>query len=124
MKNNCFFYCRYIQGTENVGHLTESPKDLINLVVEQYKKIKSRIVLQVVTSHPDGITVDLESDCREQGNANRTCSNVQQATAVKFKAKINIRNEDLCGRDEMGKTKSVEIGLRGFTRDKLKVGST
>ena len=109
--------------------MSERPDDLIHLVVEQYKKIKSRIVLQALTSHPDGISLELESDCKEQENNNKTCSNVHQATVVQFTARINIGEESLCqhhqGEDEEEEAeeekKSVEIGLRGFPRDRLKV---
>lgn len=88
--------------------------------MEQYKKIKSRIVLQVTTSHPEGINVELESDCKEQNSNNRTCSNVPQSTVVKFKARINIKQEDLCRK---ASDMFVEISLRGFTKDRLKVNN-
>lgn len=38
---------KFIQGTENVGHLTKNPSSLENIVVKQYEEIKSTIRLQV-----------------------------------------------------------------------------
>ena len=57
----------FFQGTKNVGVLTKNPFSIEDIVVKQYRAIKSRMV--VISNFDDSkIKVDLKSDCKKPGS--------------------------------------------------------
>ncbi len=109
---------RYIQGTENIGHLTTDSRSLERIVAKQYEEIKSTVRLQVKASHPDAISVSVRSDCKNPSFDHLVCSNVTEGEGGKvvYTAKISFKKEICVVPDS-----TVTISLAGFAKDALTV---
>ena len=65
--------------TKNVGILTKNPASLEEIVVQQYKDIKSRLSVRS-RFDADKVSVDIKSDCRtslDSGNL-KICNGVKE----------------------------------------------
>ena len=62
----CVIFFAFFQGTKNVGILTRNPLSIEDIVVKQYRAIKSRMVV-ISDFDSNKIKVELKSDCKKPG---------------------------------------------------------
>ncbi|CAB4066526.1 ITGB5 [Lepeophtheirus salmonis] len=102
----------FLQGTDNVGALTEDPSSIEEIVVEQYQSIKNRISMTVNSSHHGLLKYTLHGDCISEKTLKRQQSDLLKVTA----------SSDLClETDTDGQHKSFSIQLQGYEKDQLSV---
>ncbi|XP_040571857.1 integrin beta-2 [Lepeophtheirus salmonis] len=116
----------FLQGTDNVGALTEDPSSIEEIVVEQYQSIKNRISMTVNSSHHGLLKCTLHGDCISEKTLKRqqsdlVCNDVETQKPYKFKVKVTA-SSDLClETDTDGQHKSFSIQLQGYEKDQLSV---
>jgi hypothetical protein len=104
-----------------VGTLTSNPKSLEEIVVQQYRDIKSRLVLRA-DFDPAKLSVELTSDCPNPDSQlnQETCRGVKENQIVAYNAKIGVRERDCVGSPSDYMT-TMKFALEGFPKDQLEV---
>lgn len=128
----------FLQGTENVGHLTKNPSSLEDIIVDQYKSIRSRMVLQ--TSHPGSVSsstsssagplvdTDLTASCpnflRNRQEGLDICSDVRERQEVRFNMTFAVK-ESVClqfqDQDDDDSGMVVRVQLAGLPQQRLMI---
>ncbi len=112
------FYSRlsfFLQGEENIGRLDVSTSSLQEIVTAQYRKIKSRVSVEV-SKKPMGVEVSLTSDC-DKPSGPSTCLDVSEAQEVNYVANF-VLTKEAC---ESKKPLQATLALSGFPKDSLTV---
>jgi hypothetical protein len=105
-----------------VGTLTSNPKSLEEIVVQQYRDIKSRLVLRADFDPAKLNVVELTSDCPNPDSQlnQETCRGVKENQIVAYNAKIGVRERDCVGSPSDYMT-TMKFALEGFPKDQLEV---
>ncbi|QQP49408.1 Integrin beta [Caligus rogercresseyi] len=107
----------FLQGTDNVGALTDDPSSIEEIVVEQYRSIKNRIILSVNNSVSESLFGTLEGNCSTRhGGQEMVCQDVKTQKPYHFRTRVELSPEACNENDD---PLSYKIQLQGFEKDTL-----